>query len=61
MYWILIVQLLSGSEWIPAVYEHTQTPVTHIYQSEAECRESAYLYTREHAGAGERAICVEIR
>ena len=61
MYWILIVQLLSGSEWIPAVYEHTQTPVTHIYQSETACQESAYLHTQEHQGTGERAICVEIK
>ena len=61
MYWLLIVQLFVNAEWIPAVYEHTQTPVTHIYQSETECQESAYRYTQEHAGTGERAICVEIK
>lgn len=61
MYWLLIVQLWSGSEWLPAVYEDTHAPVTHIYRNHTECLEESIAHNTARDATRERAICVEIK
>jgi hypothetical protein len=61
MYWLLIVQLFVGSEWLPAVYEDTHAPVTHIYRTQLECLAESQAYNIARDATQERAICVEIK
>jgi hypothetical protein len=61
MYWLLIVQLFVNAEWIPAVYEDTQTPVTHIYRTHSQCLEESVAYNVSRSSPVERAICVAIK
>lgn len=61
MYWLLIVQLWVGSEWIPAVYEDTQTPVAHIYRTHTECLEESITYNMSRSELTERAVCIPVQ